>query len=802
MASQITLPFWPTTLDCLSWSKDNLIAVAGGEQVAILIPRLHEPGPDGTCWNSITFRANAFTADEVPLSDPLSFRNLSLGEELSLRHVQALCWSSPGLGRYGRCVLAVLSSNHVLSFWECDGKVNDGANWKRTVVVNHALRRYYHNADKPDGETEQKERERLQVYQRVRAFAWSQTMHDGLVPSDQSIPHTDCGYHLLAVSTEAGDIVLLRIVSPHSILRKKHSEWKVEVMHCFGVGDLASEALHSGLFVEEHDDRPLDNATSMADHLALGPWRQNDSGGCYISTTAFIANGRLFSIEVEGRRDQPSLGAEFKLTSQQPKHLNRSRSDMTGPLSFVPKTGSITAFAADDVYCIDTSAGPDQATSPTSHHLDDRWDEISGVAHTSTRSGSPQIQVASHLSSARAVTTALSVPFITDEVSKRPPWQAALKKSKTSFSAQFDWSGQVQERTWGIAASPLGDFVATAATFLPLDAIAYMMPHDQRTVINMTPATNGESDFLPVEGGTAHPFEVSSETLLFSLRNHLERHPATDDPESLVDLMLKTVNHAEDKSERSGDRPMSDDFRVLTRVCYIKQLLSTRPELVKERLRLIADIALKRSPDTSRVSKQVIQTLVLEVLKIAVHFPHYGVMSSKVYRVYEKLRSKLQPDTQSNKEVEDWSEDCHICHKAIPFESVKWARCETGHQLSRCGLTFLALEGPGITKYCNICSMQYLNEWTLPEFTGPAEDENIEVTELPMEDQRTPTTSDQAGPGAESASEEQPTEQLQSDWVHISHGLATSRESPGSLARMLFAVFDTCIYCGGNFAVR
>ncbi|KAK3724536.1 hypothetical protein LTR37_001160 [Vermiconidia calcicola] len=802
MGSQVTLPFWPTTLDCLSWSKNNLIAVAGGEQVAILIPRLHEPGPDGTNWNSITFKANAFTADEVPLSDPLSFANLSVGEELSLRHVQALGWSSPGLGRYGRCVLAVLSSNHILSFWECDGKVNDGANWKRTVVVNHALRRYYNNADQSDGETEQKERERLRVTQRVRAFAWSQTVHGGLVTSEESIPHAHCGYQLLAVSTEAGDIILLRVVSPHSILSNEHSEWKVEVTHCFNVGDLASEALRSGLFVEQHDDRPLHNATLIADHLALGPWRQNNSGGCYISTIALIANRRLFSVEVEGRRDQSSLGAEFKLTSQQPKHLNRSRSDMTGPLSFGPKTGSVTAFAADGVYCIDTFAGPDEATSPTSHHLDDRWDEVSGVAYTSTKSGSPQVQVVSHLSSARAETTALSVPFNTDEVSKRPPWQAALKRSKTSFSAQFDWSGQVQERTWGIAASPLGDFVATAATFLPLDAIAYIMPHDQRTVINITPATSGEGDFLPVEGGTAHPSEVSSETLLFSLRSHLERHPATDDPESLVDLMLKTINHAEDRSERSGDRPMSDDSRVLTRIRYIKQLLSTRPNLVKERLRLIADIALKRSPDTSRVSKQVIQFLVLEVLKLAVHFPHYGVLSSKVYRVYEKLRSKLQPGTKSNKDIEDWNEDCHICHKSIPFESVKWARCESGHQFSRCGLTFLAIEEPGITKYCNICSMQYFNEWSLSGFWGPAKDENIEMTELSMEDVETSTISDQVGPRVESAPDEQPTEQPHSDWVHVSHGPVASSESPGSLARILFAVFDACIYCGGNFTVR
>ena len=105
MACRVSLPIWPTTLNCLSWSKDNLIAVAAGDQLAILTPRLKEPGPNSTRWDSTLFKANAFTAEEIPLTDPLSFKNFSAGEELSPRHVQTLEWSSPGLARHGGCVL-------------------------------------------------------------------------------------------------------------------------------------------------------------------------------------------------------------------------------------------------------------------------------------------------------------------------------------------------------------------------------------------------------------------------------------------------------------------------------------------------------------------------------------------------------------------------------------------------------------------------------------------------------------------------------------------------------------------------
>ena len=40
---------------------------------------------------------------------------------------------------------------------------------------------------------------------------------------------------------------------------------------------------------------------------------------------------------------------------------------------------------------------------------------------------------------------------------------------------------------------------------------------------------------------------------------------------------------------------------------------------------------------------------------------------------------------------------------------------------------------------------------------------------------------------------------LSEDWVQISHGKSSMDDLPASLARVLFAAFDTCTYCGGKF---
>lgn len=209
MTERIVIPAWPTTLDAVAWSTDNVIAVAAGDSFAIVSPTRPRISGDAR-WDVTMVQANAFTHQEVPRIDPLSFDNFSIGEELSFRHVQRLQWSHSGLGKNARCVLGVLSSNHVLSLWECHGKLDNAGDWRRSVVVNHAVTRRFKNRPserQPDEET-------LQVYQRIRCFAWAGAF---LYPGLNNSSPVNGWSSLIAVGVSSGQILIVGIRSPNGL---------------------------------------------------------------------------------------------------------------------------------------------------------------------------------------------------------------------------------------------------------------------------------------------------------------------------------------------------------------------------------------------------------------------------------------------------------------------------------------------------------------------------------------------------------------------------------------------------------
>ncbi|KAI5290111.1 hypothetical protein KEM52_000565, partial [Ascosphaera acerosa] len=123
------------------------------------------PGQDDSDvrWDVVKLQVNRFTHDEWPPVHQQPLRSFSPGEELSHSHVTALAWSDAGLGPFGRPVLAVLTSNLLLSLWAAE---DGNARWRRLVVVNRLLRKHF--APLMGGD-----RLLLQRRQRVRCFAWA-----------------------------------------------------------------------------------------------------------------------------------------------------------------------------------------------------------------------------------------------------------------------------------------------------------------------------------------------------------------------------------------------------------------------------------------------------------------------------------------------------------------------------------------------------------------------------------------------------------------------------------------------------
>jgi hypothetical protein len=450
-------------------------------------------------------------------------------------------------------------------------------------------------------------------------------------------------------------------------------------------------------------------------------------------------------------------------------------------------------FGPDTVYHVDTAKVEQAAGCSTSHHLDGRWDEISGIAFSKGKSPSVQLHLTSLLSSSTMSTTVLSLPFNKNETSIVPAWKTALANIKSDFSTQYKLQGNVLERVWGMAASPMSDLIATATVLLPSDSPAYMTPSDYRTVVNIT-RQNAQDDVMPVNCGFARPSDLKSAVLLFAAKSYVKQLSGPVDMDKLVRAMSSAFEVPDDEIEYDLNILMEQGMEPLQHARYLRLRLFILPEMRNARFRLLAEMASKRDVGINSISKLVVEHLVAEVLKIPASFSRAGKLSGSIYKAYETLRLKLQPEPEfsaSENATEIFEETCRICSETIPFESIKWARCKNGHQFSRCGLTFLAMQEPGISKQCTMCGTQFLNEWTLPTLVRSSEDQDVDMADAPGENEpRGEETADRGNGNTGIVTG--------GNWVHVVKKAAQA-EPDGSLARILFAAFDKCVYCGGNF---
>jgi Transcription factor IIIC subunit delta N-term len=204
----VVLHSWPSCADCLSWSEDGELALAAGEHVYILTPKYasHATSRPGTGnvglrdWHSARIRTNVFRQREWPDQTPGPFHSFSLGEEQSLSTVAGLAWSPPGLGPHRRSVLAVLTSNHVLSIWESNGAVGE---WTRVFVINNALGDHFGWANNAGQDVAREKR-------RVRAFAWGPP-YRSLRTEDGRTLESKWGVHFLAVGNDDNDVVIFNV---------------------------------------------------------------------------------------------------------------------------------------------------------------------------------------------------------------------------------------------------------------------------------------------------------------------------------------------------------------------------------------------------------------------------------------------------------------------------------------------------------------------------------------------------------------------------------------------------------------
>lgn len=790
MACAVTLPLWPSATDCISWSEDNCIAVTGGDSIAILTPRLKSAGPDGTFWDSTVFKVNGFSKTEVPRSPPASEPTWSVAEELSLRDACAAKWSSSGLGKHRSSALAVLTANHVLSIWATDTKPPPAASWSREVVINHTVQEFYRqNHLAITAKSDVATLGDFAWRQRITAFAWSSPLHNR--PGNQT--HLDNGAHLIAAATSGGHILFLHVLTPYHACNPYASEWKVVVCGCIDLNETSSRSEVHGLQMTPHDSQaryPRNVPTASDVAWSAWKWATEDTAHSYL---AYITRGELFTCQLTATKSNGALSVDLCSTSEQglsSRHLHH-RNDLYGPLRFgpTPFADSLFVFGEDIVAQIDLSA----TAQPSSqmHDLDDRWDNISGIAFTNSEAGSSQISLTSHLSTLRSLTHTLRLPISPQDRSARIVWRDVIQDSAVAYGNKYDLKGNVQERVWGIAASPLRNYIATCTTLHPDDTLSYVIQVDQKCIINITWETELTSDeYLPTLAHNGTTIAAPIDALIFELQRHFER--ATEagtlqDPymaQRLTGTIEKLLPASPEGTIEGSREYRLDDIHATNVVAHLKHDLLSHGILRSARASRLCNAVLGLDGVGNKLDIGSVRVLVETVLALPVDSLAMCALDTRVLAIYRTISRKLNLSRDSGDDApgsgSQAPETCQVCQAAVNFESLKWARCVRGHQFSRCALTFLTIQQPQSTKSCAICNIQYINETTFSEF----QHQSMRVVGVKDVADRPESCDPHA---ANYGGVQQP-----------GRGTAVPLP-PGSLAQILFSACDLCVYCGGRY---
>lgn len=348
----LALSIIPSCYNCLSWSDDGELAVAAGEYVHIFVriyfcwflshtdliqtPKTVEDGGSRQAtgsWNTTRFRINSFTNKEWPLLYAQDRNSFSIGREQSTSHVIGLAWSPPGLAKYRRCLLAVLTANLLLSLYE---GVDD--KWERVAIVNHDLASIFSVFIRDNALALRKSS--------VRSFAWCPPLKtppadDSTIP--YSVPEPECrwGLYFLSLTNDDNDMICLQVRRGTTANRYSTETKCLSSLHDLdGIypgplpSSLLSAALKSGV---------------RASSMACGPWFSNNKPEVVYSATALagVVYGtklKVIRLDVTLKRSEAEMetytssavSTDFASmpTELTPKH------HFTGPLQWYPTVGS------------------------------------------------------------------------------------------------------------------------------------------------------------------------------------------------------------------------------------------------------------------------------------------------------------------------------------------------------------------------------------------------------------------------------------------------------------------------------
>lgn len=250
-------------------------------------------------------RANLFTNSEWPTYLPGNRDDFSVAADLSESNVVGLAWSPAGLGKYRRSVLAVLTSNLVLSLWEPIGLKKQ---WTRVAVANHVFWSHLQPSQDPNSHGFREVN--------IRSFTWCESLKPSTPSADSSFLHSHesrWGIPLLMVVNDFNEVMLVRVRrSDPTNSPSKPYDLQILARHSLKNPEIKDSPLCSGsLFEKAIKDRQRTTA------LSCGPWQISPATrpgnfGCAVAMIAAVCGTQLRLMKLE-----VTLGSSLGETSQQ-----------------------------------------------------------------------------------------------------------------------------------------------------------------------------------------------------------------------------------------------------------------------------------------------------------------------------------------------------------------------------------------------------------------------------------------------------------------------------------------------------
>lgn len=263
-------------------------------------------------------RANLFTNSEWPIYLPGNRDDFSVAADLSESIVIGLAWSPAGLGKYRRSVLAVLTSNLVLSIWEPVGLKQQ---WTRVSIVNHIFWPQLQPSQDPSSHIFRKAN--------IRSFTWCESLKPSTPAAGSSLLYSSqsrWGIPLLTVVNDLNEVIMLR-VGRSGLVNNSSRPYDIQILARQSLRDHGpSEISPSSGSLFEKAVKERERTTA----LSCGPWQMSPATrpgnfGRAIATMAAVCGTHLRFIKIE-----ITIGSSLGQMSQ---HYTLATNLMDHPLS-------------------------------------------------------------------------------------------------------------------------------------------------------------------------------------------------------------------------------------------------------------------------------------------------------------------------------------------------------------------------------------------------------------------------------------------------------------------------------------